>query len=316
MAYKCAETDKLVDCVKLSPHETQHITKRAFWAASVGLGVGLFLASPAHAQTTRRLRIRIPTTATGQAAIGRVRGRLQISYDAMGLVFGAPIYLRLIKEQKRLEIWVQKRQSDFIRLRSYKICGSSAVLGPRRRGGSARQPEGFYMIGTNSLRPQAVSYLGLDLNWPNAFDRAQGWSGETSVLQAGCASEPHFGLTDQDMEEVFTLVHSALAGGQTSVPVHIFPFEMGGLRMLTAQRSQNAAFWEQLAPAWQAFERTKKPPKCVSRGGVMWLHSLNPELTLVRNRPYQVDHRHYSLAACPHCCSQQRQVRYLRSRTN
>jgi murein L,D-transpeptidase YafK len=250
-----------VECVKPSPDQTQHRTKRAILATSLGLGISLLLGQQTSALSTPRTRIRVPTTATGQAAIGRVRGRLQISYDAMGLVFGAPIYLRLIKEQKRLEVWVQKRRREFVKLRSYKICGSSAVLGPRRRASPAQQPEGFYMLGPNDLRPQAATYLGLDLSWPNAFDRAQGWSGSTCILQAGCASEPHFGLTDQDMEEVYTLVHSALAGGQVGVPLHIFPFEMGGLRMLTARRGANAGFWGQLEPAWQAFERTKKPPQ-------------------------------------------------------
>jgi murein L,D-transpeptidase YafK len=255
----------LVECVKPSSDLTHHGTKRALLAAGLGLGLAFGLSQSTNAQSTRqvssRTRIRVPTTATGQAAIGRVRGRLQISYDAMGLVFGAPIYLRLIKDQKRLEVWVQKRGREFVKLRAYKICGSSAVLGPRRRTRPAQQPEGFYLLGPNNLRPPAATYLGLDLSWPNTFDRAQGWSGATSILQAGCASEPHFGLTDQDMEEVYTLVHSALAGGQNGVPFHIFPFEMGGLRMLTARRGPNAGFWEQLAPAWQAFERTKKPPQ-------------------------------------------------------
>jgi murein L,D-transpeptidase YafK len=265
MAYDCGNSSTLVECVKPSSDQTQQKTKRTVLASGVGLAMTLCLGQQLSAQNTNRTapqtRIRVPTTATGQAAIGRARGRLQISYDDLGLVFGAPIYVRLIKDQKRLEVWVQKRQREFVKLRSYKICGSSPALGPRQRGVLLLQPEGFYVIGAASLRPHNVAYLGVDLNWPNAFDRAQGWSGTTSIIQAGCASEPHFGLTDQDMEEVYTLVHSALVSGQGAVPVHIFPFEMGRLRMLTAGRSPNAAFWRQLEPAWQAFERTKKPPQ-------------------------------------------------------
>jgi murein L,D-transpeptidase YafK len=203
----------------------------------------------------------MPTTATGQAAIGRVRGRLQIAYDDAGLSFGAPIYLRLIKDQRRLEVWVKGPQQEFVRLRSYKVCGTSSQSGPRTPSRPAQQPEGFYAISPRSLRPAGVSYLGLDLGWPNAYDQAQGWRGSASFIQAGCASEPHFGLTDQDMEEVFALVHGALASGQPSVLVHIFPFAMSGLRMLAVPSSANTTFWRSLAPAWQAFERTKKPPQ-------------------------------------------------------
>jgi murein L,D-transpeptidase YafK len=206
-------------------------------------------------------RVRIQTSANGQAAIGRVRGRLQISYDELGLRFGAPIYLRLIKDQKRLEVWVQGRRQEFVRLRSYKVCGTSSSGGPRINARNPGQPEGFYAVGSGSLRPASVAYLGVDLNWPNAYDRAQGWRGVTSLLQAGCASEPHFGLTDQDMEEVYALVYAALSNGQPSVALHIFPFAMSGLRMMTASNSPHAPFWRDLAPAWQMFERTKKPPQ-------------------------------------------------------
>jgi murein L,D-transpeptidase YafK len=215
----------------------------------------------AQSSTRPRERLRIPTTATGQAAIGRVRGRLQISYDDLGLRYGSPIYLRLIKDQKRLEVWVRGPRQEFVRLRSYRVCGSQLGNGPRTNARATKQPEGFYSIGTGNLRPQGVAYLGLDFNWPNAFDQAQGWRGQTSLVQAGCASEPHFGLTDQDMEEVYALVHGAMTNGQPNVPFHIFPFAMSSLRMIGASNSPNLGFWRDLAPAWQAFERTKKPPQ-------------------------------------------------------
>jgi murein L,D-transpeptidase YafK len=247
-----------VECVKPSPKQAHFKYKRAILAAALGMGVALCVGHDGNAQSGR---VRIQTTATGQAAIGRVRGRLQIAYDELGLRYGAPVYLRLIKEQKRLEVWVQGPRQEFVRLRSYRVCGTSSELGPRVTARTPRQPEGFYTISATGLRPPNITYLGLDLNWPNAYDQAQGWRGATSLVQAGCAGEPHFGLTDQDMEEVYALVHSALANGQASVSFHIFPFAMSRLRMMAAGGSPNAPFWQGLAPAWQAFENTKKPPQ-------------------------------------------------------
>jgi murein L,D-transpeptidase YafK len=223
------------------------------------LGGALFAQVPQRA--AGRAGVRIPITKTGQDAIGRTRGRLQFGFDDLGLRFGSPIYLRLIKDQKRLEVWVQRRGRDYVRLRNYRICGSSAPQGARGGGAAPWQPEGFYALGPGSLRPPNTAYLGIDIGWPNAFDQAQGWRGGPSLLQAGCAAQPHFGLTDQDVEEVYTLVHGALAGGQTSVPLHIFPFAMGALNMITQGRGPNAAFWRSLEPAWQLFERTKTPPQ-------------------------------------------------------
>jgi len=238
--------------------------RREFMSGALGLGLSFCSGGVALSQggvPRSRQSVRIPVTATGQAAIERVRGRLRIAFEDLGLAYGAPIFLRIIKEQKRLEVWVQRGRGAFVRLRFYKICGSSVRLGARRPGRSTAQPEGFYALDAGGLRPQSVAYLGLDMGWPNAFDRAQGWSGPPSLLQAGCAIEPHFGLTDQDMEEVYALVHAALSAGQRKVALHIFPFEMSVLRMLTQPEGRDTSFWRQLAPAWQAFERTKKPPQ-------------------------------------------------------
>jgi murein L,D-transpeptidase YafK len=242
---------------------TRH-PRRQFISAALGLGLSVCSGGLGFGQGTpsrSRQAVRIPVSATGQDAIERVRGRLSIAFEDLGLTFGAPVFLRIIKEQRRLEVWVQSGRGTFVRLRFYKICGSTPRLGPRRPGRSSAQPEGFYALGAGSLRPQSVAYLGLDMGWPNAFDRAQGWSGPPSLLQAGCATEPHFGLPDQDMEEVYALVHAALSAGQRQVALHVFPFEMGGLRMLTQAEGRDTAFWRGLAPAWQAFERTKKPPQ-------------------------------------------------------
>jgi murein L,D-transpeptidase YafK len=234
------------------------ISKRHLLATAFG-GLSAVACGFAAAQTPRTMRI--PVSKTGQDAIGRTRGRLQFAFDDLGLRFGSPIYLRLIKDQKRLEVWVQRRGGEYVRLRGYRICGTSAEAGPRRAGATSWQPEGFYALGPGSLRPAGVAYLGLNTGWPNALDQAQGWRAGSSLLQAGCAAQPHFGLTDQDLEEVYTLVHGALSGGQTSVPLHIFPFAMGPITMLTHRRGPNAAFWASLEPAWSGFERTKTPPQ-------------------------------------------------------
>lgn len=260
----CSKNFILVARVRHLPDLIKVVSRRAILSTGLGLSAAVCLSQAGLAQSSQILispsRHRIRINGTGQAAIGRVQGRLQFAYDELGLQYGAPIYLRVIKDQKRLEVWVEGRRKVYVRLRSYRICGATPVVGPRRNGPIARQPEGFYHIGRGALRPQAVAYLGMDIGWPNSFDAAQGWQGVASFVQAGCAGEPHFGLTDPDMEEVFTLVHSALKYGQPQVPVHIFPFEMNALRMMTARNGPNAAFWAQLVPAWRAFETTKKPP--------------------------------------------------------
>jgi len=210
-------------------------------------------------------RVRVAVSSVGADAIERTRQRLAFAYSDLGLTLGAPVYFRLIREQDRLEVWVKAASGSYSRLRNFKICGKDGTLGPRQSA-STGQPEGFYTLTAAQMRPQGVGYLGMNLNWPNAYDRGRGWRGAPSLLQAGCASGRHYGLTDQDMEEVYTIAYSALVNGQASIPFHIFPFQMTSFRMLQIGQGPKASFWRDLEPAWRAFERTKTPPQIKVQG--------------------------------------------------
>jgi murein L,D-transpeptidase YafK len=210
-------------------------------------------------------RARVAVSSIGADAIERTRQRLAFAYSDLGLTLGAPVYFRLIRDQDRLEVWVKSPSGAYSRLRNFKICGKDGVLGPRQSAATG-QPEGFYTLSAAQMRPQGVGYLGINLNWPNDYDRGRGWRGAPSLLQAGCASGRHYGLTDQDMEEVFTIAYSALINGQTSIPFHIFPFQMTPFRMLQIGQGPKASFWRDLEPAWRAFERTKTPPQIKVQG--------------------------------------------------
>lgn len=210
-------------------------------------------------------RVRVAVTSVGADAIERTRQRLAFAYSDLGLTFGAPVYFRLIREQDRLEVWVKAPSGTYSRLRNFKICSKDGALGPRQNI-STGQPEGFYSLSAAQMRPQGVGYLGINLNWPNAYDRGRGWRGAPSLLQAGCASGRHYGLTDPDMEEVYTIAYSALVNGQASIPFHIFPFQMTSFRMLQIGQGPKASFWRDLEPAWRAFERTKTPPQIKVQG--------------------------------------------------
>jgi murein L,D-transpeptidase YafK len=214
-------------------------------------------ATSAQAQAPRSPTLAIPST--GREALQRVRGRLFYALEEVGLRLGAPVYLRVVKDQSRLEVFLQTDRGQYQRYRAYKLCGGrSDVLGPR--SGATGVPEGFYAIEPAGLRANGAQYLGLDFGWPNALDRGLGWTQGTALLQGSCAPGGHVSLTDQDVEEVYTIVYAALVGGQPRVPLHAFPFAMNGLSALRLRRSAHTPFWQQLQPAWVAFERTKTPP--------------------------------------------------------
>lgn len=232
----------------------------AFLVAASGLEA---VSAEPKAKASQRLRVAV--SSVGAEAIERTRQRLAFAYSELGLTLGAPVYFRLIREQDRLEVWVKAPSGSYSRLRNFKICSKDGALGPRQSA-STGQPEGFYTLTAAQMRPKGVGYLGINLNWPNAYDRGRGWRGAPSLLQAGCASGRHYGLTDQDMEEVYTIAYAALVNGQASIPLHIFPFQMTPFRMLQIGRGPKASFWRDLEPAWRAFERTKTPPQIKIQG--------------------------------------------------
>jgi murein L,D-transpeptidase YafK len=223
----------------------------------------------AQAQPSARGRaIRVP--AAGREAIGRMRGRLEFSLTDMGLVPGSPVFLRVIKDQGRLEAFVQARSGEYRRYRSYRICGGGGQAGPRTKLSPNRISEGVYAIGTSDLRPNGAAYLGLSMGWPNPRDLALGNNAPIGLapglIQAGCTAPPHIGLTDTELEDLYTLVWLGLAGGQSEVPVHVFPFAMNSLAMLSRRNAPQYAWWRELEPIWTRFERTKKPPPVQIRG--------------------------------------------------
>jgi murein L,D-transpeptidase YafK len=84
---------------------------------------------------------------------------------ARGLHYGAPIFLRIFKASKELELWVQGRER-FRLFRIYTICAASGELGPKKQEGDLQSPEGFYVVtpcqdqaSTPGFYPQATLCL-------------------------------------------------------------------------------------------------------------------------------------------------------------
>ena len=213
----------------------------------------------------------------GLAAIRRAQPRVEFALRERDLRLGAPLYLRVRKRERILETWLEGEAGGRYRAgRTYRICGNLADrLGPRTSTRDQRIPEGFYNLARTALDATGPAGLAMQLDWPGAVDRAQGWSsgggraGATSrvLVSGGCVAAPHLGFTDTDFDELFTLVYAALAFGQTAVPLHIFPHALGRLDRLGLSGDGSGPVWQAMAPVWDAFARTGRPPRTGVRGG-------------------------------------------------
>ncbi len=215
------------------------------------LAFGLTFATQGSAKPTDR-----PLDGDEQSTETAVQQRAR----QQGFTTGAPVFIRIFKESSTLEVWMQKG-SRFALFDSYKICKWSGKLGPKLQEGDRQSPEGMYSIEANDLRVNARWHRAMGVNFPNAHDRTNSRGGSGILIHGKCSSTGCFALTDPHVEEVYDLVDAALAGGQPRVLVHIFPFAL--TRDNLAKKADHPAsdFWQELRPAFAAFERDRLPPQ-------------------------------------------------------
>ena len=208
----------------------------------------------------------VPSSPRSRAAAARAEPLLRAELARLGLEFGAPVFMRIFKQEKALELWVGSR-GRFQRFKTYDICVYSGGLGPKLRTGDLHSPEGFYAVGPENLNPLSQRHLSFNLGFPNAYDRMHGRTGSFLMVHGGCSSIGCYAMTDRSIEEIFTLAAAALRAGQRRFPVHVFPFRMTQDNLAAHGASPWAGFWANLKEGYDSFERTGRPPKVRVRNG-------------------------------------------------
>lgn len=173
--------------------------------------------------------------------------------------FGKPVFIRIIKEDRDLELWVQEADKSWQILKSYHIFGMSGELGPKTAEGDEQAPEGFYRVYPHSMNPRSKFHLSFNIGYPNAYDRKLGRTGSFIMVHGDILSIGCFAMTDARIEEIYTMVNEAFKTGTQYVPVQVYPFRMTDERMLKEQESEHFEFWQHLLPGWQHTETSCSP---------------------------------------------------------
>lgn len=187
-------------------------------------------------------------------------GAVDLRLAARGIAPGRPLFIRIFKAESELELWV-KKGARFELAAVYPVCNWSGSLGPKRTEGDRQSPEGFYSVGPGQLHTKGRWPRSLDIGYPNTFDRAHGRTGSYILVHGGCTTTGCYAMTNSQMEEIYALSEAALQGGQEAIPVHVFPFRMTDANLAARKDSEWRAFWEELKPAYDLFERTRLPPR-------------------------------------------------------
>jgi murein L,D-transpeptidase YafK len=178
--------------------------------------------------------------------------------ETLNMDRGAPILIRIYKEENTLEVWKRDRTGKFALLSAYPICKYSGHLGPKIFEGDHQAPEGFYDITPDQMKSDR--YLAFDIGFPNAFDRSLGRTGSFLMVHGGCKSVGCYAMTDYAMDEIYGLADEAFGAGQEKVQLEAFPFRMTTQNLARHTDDPNMPFWQMLKTGSDAFLTTGRPP--------------------------------------------------------
>ena len=187
--------------------------------------------------------------------------RLVADLQSRNMEKGSPVLVRIFKGESELEVWKVDNTGRFALLRTYPICRWSGDLGPKFQEGDRQAPEGFYTITPDLMNPNSSSYLAINTGFPNAYDQANGRTGQFLMIHGDCSSAGCYAMTDEQIAEIYALAREAFFGGQRSFQVQAYPFRMTPLNMARHRNSPHMAFWRMLKQGYDHFEVTRQEPK-------------------------------------------------------
>lgn len=187
--------------------------------------------------------------------------------QAQGLDLGSPVFIRVFKETRELEVWVEHKGTGKSQLfKTYRIAAMSGKLGPKLAEGDYQAPEGFYYVSKSKMKPDSSYHLAFNIGYPNTYDLAHSRTGSFIMVHGNRVSAGCFAMTDRYIEEIYTLCSSALNNGQSYFRVHIFPFRMTSERLRQERNHRWYNFWQNLQLGYDAFESTRIPPNVNVKG--------------------------------------------------
>ncbi|MEM7428124.1 MAG: murein L,D-transpeptidase family protein [Pseudomonadota bacterium] len=189
------------------------------------------------------------------------------SLKAKGLKLGAPMFVRIFKQESEMEVWLQNSWGSYTRFKTYHVCRWSGQLGPKTFEGDKQAPEGFYVVTPQQMNPKSEYHLAFNLGYPNAYDRSFGYTGKHLMVHGGCSSAGCYAITDDAVQELYAIAREAFVGGQRKFPVHAFPFRMTDQNMAAHAAHRWYPFWQNLKEGYDMFAATGRPPVAGVRNG-------------------------------------------------
>ena len=210
-----------------------------------------------------------PTSSRSDRAIAQTSPILASELAKHDRKLGDPLFLRIVKSAKPhagrltdgyIEVFLADETGQYTLFKTLPVCAASGYQGPKTKTGDRQSPEGFYFINAGRFNPNSSYHLSLNMGYPNAYDRAHGYTGDYLMIHGKCVSIGCYAMTDAGINEIYTLANAAVKNGQSVIRVHSFPFPMTDTNLEASRSSQHYAFWQNLKEGWDWFEANGTPP--------------------------------------------------------
>ncbi|MBX9932952.1 MAG: murein L,D-transpeptidase [Methylobacterium sp.] len=206
------------------------------------------------------LALAAPAAAQPAKALAPIPAATLALMTAKSTSAAASVLFRAYKKESEIEVWKKAASGRFVHVKTYPICRWSGQLGPKRKTGDRQTPEGFYTVARSQLNPNSSYYLSFDVGYPNAYDRAHGYTGSAVMVHGVCSSMGCFAMTDAVAGELYAIAREAFDGGQAAFQFQSFPFRMNAANMARHRTDPEYAFWRQLKEGSDRFEATGEEP--------------------------------------------------------
>jgi murein L,D-transpeptidase YafK len=201
----------------------------------------------------------LPTTPKADRLMTQAEPRVKKELARKGMRLGQPVFMRIFKLSKQLELWLYSR-GEFRLFKTYPVCNYSGYVGPKLAEGDWQSPEGFYTVSAEQMNPKSRFHLSFNIGYPNRYDAERSCTGSAIMVHGNCVSQGCFAMGNEQIEEIYLLAYQAFLQGQEQFSIHIFPFPMTRENLVKFRYSPWYDFWSNLTAGYNAFEQTRQVP--------------------------------------------------------
>ena len=205
----------------------------------------------------------IPATASSTEIFNRLKPVLTKEMNANGLKFGSPVYFRVFKREHIFEVWIEKN-GIYQLLKTFRICRLSGKLVPKFKEGDYQVPEGFYQVYPHQMQPNSNYHLAFNVGYPNAFDRSKNRTGSYIMVHGSCASVGCVAMTNEYIEEIYSLAWAAFNNEQKFFRIDIFPYRMSSSKtqpFFEYIGKKEGLFWDLIKKALNFLDQHEQPQR-------------------------------------------------------